>query len=220
MLSTHHVASNYDVSTMWKRVGLVIEKLMVMVLALISSLVIGLPESPDDWRPTRGEQEQVTDTLPPPPQLSIRQQVNAIHYQFMNPDPAKEAWYLITAENGWSADKQNAWWPFSRDVLLGESGFCPNRLRGDIMPFPNSGCIQTKQGQYEDAGFAQLISVHYGPGMWLCEEYSICSKWTIISEPWISMSVFIWLLDREGSQPWCFADWARAYHRCDLAPDR
>ncbi len=44
-----------------------IDNLVALVLALVSSLVIGLPDSPDDWRPTRGEQEQVTDTLPPPP---------------------------------------------------------------------------------------------------------------------------------------------------------
>lgn len=195
-----------------------LDNVIVVVAALLAG--INAPAQVTE-QASRGEQVQVTDTLPPPPvPKTPRQRVNEIHYQFMNEAPAKEAWFIVTKANGWSPEKQAAWWPFSRDVLLGESGFCPNRLRGDVMPFPNEGCVQTRQGQYEDAGFAQLISVHYGPGMWLCVEHGICSKWTIISEPWISMEVFIWLLDREGSQPWCFADWARRYHRCDLAPDR
>lgn len=162
-------------------------------------------------------QVQVTDTLPPP---NPRDVVNGLPYQLEQAGPAKEAWYIVTATHGWSPELQAAWWPFSNDVLYGESGYCWNRLRGDVMVFPPSGCRQVRQGTHEDAGFAQLTSVHYAPGNWLCTLHGICDKWTIISEPWISMEVFIWLLEREGSQPWCFSDSIRQYHKCSLAPDR
>ncbi len=192
-------------------------------VAIVAALIAGINAPAEvTATPERGTQVQVTDTLPPPPLVkSPRERVNAIHYQLMNPDPAKEAWFIVTAEIGWSPQRQDLWWPFARRVMLGESGFCPNRLRGDVMPYPNSGCIQTRQGGHTDAGFGQVTPVHYGPGNWLCVDHGICDKWTIISEPWISMLSFVLLLDRSGSDPWCWSDAIIRYHNCNgLAPDR
>lgn len=162
---------------------------------------------------------QATDTVPIPDPRAV---VNAIDYQFMNPEPAKEAWFIMTeVVLGWDDAKQAAWWPFARDVMLGESGFCWNRFRGDEMPFPADGCRQVRQGPHSDAGFGQVTPVLYGRGNLLCVDLGICSKWTVIQDPWTSMLSMIWVMDKLGSQPWCYDARAIAYHSCNrLAPDR
>jgi hypothetical protein len=162
---------------------------------------------------------QATPTLPPPP--SPRQIVNEMTYTAGEPGPAMEAFRIVALETGWSADKAAAWAPFMDDVFRGESLFCPNVLNGAQHVLPvQPGCNLAKQGTKEDAGFGQLTRAHYGPGKWLCTDHGICDKWTIISEPWISMQVVVWLVDRSGSFPWCWNEWARGYHDCWLAPDR
>ena len=156
-----------------------------------------------------------TPTVP----LDPRDVVNGLPYRFYDAEPAKTAWYIVTAEVlGWDTATQDAWWPFARDVMLGESGFCWNRLRGDVMAYPNDGCVQERQGTHEDAGFGQVTWVLYGEGSLLCVDLGICSKWQVISDPWTSMVSMVWVMDKLGRQPWCWNDFARGYHACHLAP--
>lgn len=192
----------------------------VFVLGLCLPIVAVTADPPQSLVASASEPaERIRPQIQAIPKPTARQIVNALPYTLYVVGPAKIAWYAVTWDHGWSKEMQDAWWPFADNVMYGESGYCPNRLRGDVMVYPTDGCRQVRQGYGSDAGFAQLISVHYGPGKWLCVEHGICDKWTIISEPWISMEVFVWLLEREGSQPWCYSPAARRYHNCTLAPD-
>ncbi len=162
---------------------------------------------------------QVGDALPLPDPKVL---VNSLPYQFMNPEPAKQAWYIMTdVVLHWDRAKQDLWWPFAYDVMLGESGFCWNRLRGDVMQFPNLGCFQDRQGPHEDAGFGQVTSAWHGRNAYLCKEHGICGRHAVIADPWTSMYSMIVVMDHSGSQPWCFNESAIRYHKCrTLAPDR
>ncbi len=169
---------------------------------------------------------QVGDTLPLPDPKVI---VNALPYEHMNPEPAKQAFYLMTSLRGcprtkyiecWDKATQDAWWPHVNNVMLGESGYCPNRFRGDTM-VPYSMCVQERQGPHEDAGFGQATSAWHGRNGLTCKLEGICGKWAVIESPWNSMlgSVIV-PLEQAGSQPWCWDARARRYHpTCHDAPD-
>lgn len=184
--------------------------------------VYGLPE--------RLPAEQVTDTLPPPPTTvppTTREIVNSLPYDYVEgKDQAMMAFAIVAKYNGWPDDKIRSWAPFANDVIGKESGYCWNALGGAIVS--TNGCVlavSTKtglplQGTGSDAGFGQLTSVHHGPGMWLCEVHGVCGRHAVIRDPWTSMSAVVWLFDMEGSEPWCYSDWARGFHKCGLAPDR
>jgi hypothetical protein len=137
--------------------------------------------------------------------------------------PAMQAFELVATDHGWTAERIDLWSPFIEDVIRGESNGCPNLLRGAVHVFPvEPGCRLQKQGTHEDAGFGQLTSVHHGSRGWLCVEYGVCGRWEVIRDPWTSMESMVWLLEREGSQPWCFQG-VSAQRRSDcnaLAPDR
>ena len=150
--------------------------------------------------------------------------VNSLPYRFYDPEPAETAWYVVTmVEFGWDQARQDAWWPFAKDVMLGESGFCWNRLRGDEMqPTIGVDCVagQIRQGRHEDAGFGQVTWVLYGPHSTMCQQRGICSRWTVIQDPWTSMVAMVHAMNEQGSQPWCYDRRALAHHDCWLAPDR
>lgn len=176
---------------------------------------------------------QTGDTLPLPDPKII---VNSLPYEQYNPEPAKQAWYLMTSLRGcpnteyiacWDKATQDAWWPFVYDVMKGESAFCPNRLRGDTM-IPYSMCVhevdkngRPKQGPHEDAGFGQATSAWHGRNGLTCKLVGLCGKHAIIESPWNSMlgSVIV-PMEQAGSQPWCWDARARRIHpTCYDAPD-
>lgn len=154
-----------------------------------------------------------TTTAPPTPE----EIVNSIVYIHDNPEPAMKAFTIVATARGWSQEEINTWYDFAKDVMLHESGYCYNLRRGAIIG-KAEGCVMAKQGKHEDSGFAQLISIHYDPGKWLCEQEHLCSSEDIIATPWNSMVAFIALLERNGKQPWCFTDSLRATSRCQNAP--
>lgn len=174
-----------------------------------------------DTPAVRMEAEQVTPTQPPPTTALFDPVtfVNALPYDYVDgKDTAMLAFRIVASANGWSDSKIQSWLPFANDLIGKESGYCPNLRRGAIVS--SIGCNLIKQGYGEDAGFGQLTSVHHGRNQWLCRDRGVCGANAVISSPWISMSSVIWLLDREGSKPWCYSDWARGFHKCGLAPDR
>lgn len=159
---------------------------------------------------------QITSTLPPP---STRSQVNALAYQHYNDVPAMAAYRLVAAERGWGAARIEAWAPFVRDVMLGESAFCWNRRRGDVVESYSLGCVITRQGTHDDVGFGQVTASFYGHDASLCTGYGICSMGQILASPYDSMlwSVVV-PIELDGSRPWCYSSAARSYHKCWLAP--
>lgn len=165
----------------------------------------------------RGEFVQVGPTVPPP---SIRDIVNALPYQHYNDAPAMKAFRLVAADHGWNSQRIETWAPFVRDVMLGESAFCWNRRRGDIVA-SYSMCVITRQGRYEDVGFGQVTTSWYGSNAILCVEYGVCRSSQVLASPYASMLYSIVIpIEEAGSRSWCYSAAARSYHNCTLAPDR
>jgi hypothetical protein len=104
--------------------------------------------------------------------------------------------------------------------MLGESAFCWNRRRGDVVA-PYSACVITRQGTHEDVGFGQVTTSWYGQGAILCQEYGVCHSAQIIASPYASMLYSIVIpIEEAGSRSWCYSAAARSYHDCWKAPDR
>lgn len=143
--------------------------------------------------------------------------VNNLKYQVGNAKPALEAFRIVAAQrkHPWTPKEIKSWEIAISDIMKGESGYCPNTLRGTT--FRPGTCIVRKQGRYEDAGFGQLIRIHYHhsrPGTgWLCAQEGLCTKWQIIASPWNSMTALVALIERSGTAGWCYDARARRHHR-------
>lgn len=142
--------------------------------------------------------------------------VNNIVYIHGTGAPAMEAFRIVATQRGWTPQEIKSWEIAIANIMMGESGFCPNVLGGATIAKP-VGCVIKKQGRYSDAGFGQLIGIHYRhtrPGTgWLCDQERLCSKWDIIASPWNSMTALLALIERSGTRGWCYNSWARSYHR-------
>ncbi len=153
-----------------------------------------------------------------PPSPSVVARVNSATYSYNNAQPAVEAFRAVTGQRGWSSAATASWEPFVSSVIRKESGYCFNLRRGARLAQP-AGCVISRQGTGSDSGFGQVISLHYRyPNGWLCKQESLCSAEQIIGTPWASMTAMVALVERSGRQPWCFSDWARRYHNCNIAP--
>lgn len=192
-------------------------KILAVMLLLAGCTVVHADGADVGQTADRGERMQVGPMeLPPDP----RQIVNSLPYQHYNDAPAMQAFRIVAAWHGWNASEIASWQPFVRDVMLGESAFCWNRRRGDIVA-SYSMCVITRQGRYDDVGFGQVTRSWYGSSALLCAKYGVCSAGQILSSPWASMLYSIVIpIEEAGSQSWCYSARARSYHDCWLAPDR
>jgi hypothetical protein len=135
--------------------------------------------------------------------------VNTLTYNHGDAKPAMEAYRVRTQQRGWTARETKSWETAIANIMMGESGFCPNLLRGATLKSAK-GCVIRNQGPNSDAGFGQIV-LRYSP--WLCAQEKLCSKWDIIHNPWNSMTALIALIEKNGTFPWCYNSWARSYHR-------
>lgn len=142
--------------------------------------------------------------------------VNNLPYAIYVAEPAEEAFRIVTQERGWVQEDIDKWVPFASAVMKRESGYCYNVRRGARMT--GDGCELARQGSGSDSGFGQLISIHYKPGRWLCEQEGLCSADDIVSTPYASMTAFVALIERGGAQPWCYTAKLRRSSVCNLAP--
>ena len=146
---------------------------------------------------------------------AAKDQANGLAYRLGESGPAIEAFRLIAIGcRGWTVAETDSWQTAVKDIMRGESHFCPNLLRGAR---PDNNCYvgskRHPQGRHEDAGFGQLIRLHYKPGAWLCREEGLCSKWAVIASPANSMTALLALIERSGVQGWCYNARARRIHR-------
>lgn len=178
----------------------------------------------------RGVPFQTTDTIPPPPKPSATMTCNSITYRAHDPLPVGRCFRAITAERGWSPARIDSWFPFivsemDSGVISKESDFCWNIRRGEVVP-AGEVCNDANKERYlsrlgEDTGFGQATSSLWGRGGILCVDHGVCSSAQILVSPYTSMLYSIVIpVERNGSQPWCFAGWAIDYHDCWEAPDR
>jgi hypothetical protein len=170
--------------------------------------------------PTTTTAPVVTTTTLSPAQIKYLEvlKVNSMVYNHDDPVPAMAAYRIVARHRGWTPSQIKSWETAIANIMMGESGFCPNVLRGAVLANPK-GCVLKRQGRYSDAGFGQLIGIHYrlskkNPGAgWLCREEGLCSKWQIINSPYQSMTALLALIERSGTKGWCYNRAARRYHR-------
>lgn len=184
-------------------------KRLIITLTLVFSLAACDLDQIDKYTSAVRE-----DTATSP--VDVREYVNGLPYAFTVAEPALEAFRAVAADRGWASEDIESWVPFITDVMANESGFCWNVKGGAKMA--NVGCEIRKQGRGSDSGFGQLISLHYKPGRWLCEQEGLCSSAAIIDNPYDSMTALVALVERSGGQPWCYNAKARRYHKCSLVP--
>ncbi len=159
-------------------------------------------------------------------------EVNNIQYRSGNAEPAVRAFRIVAGHRGWSDEKIADWEPFVIDIVLKESSACPGVRGGGRV---DADCNITKQGKRSDSGFGQVLMGYphrrgwkYGGtswrlnehASWLCAQEGLCTPNEVISSPWNSMTALVALVERAGSQPWCYNSYARSVHRCKLAPRR
>ena len=221
--------------TVKKQIVLLVSICIIATLAIFS--VQSSAASPDDTSTTSSVQDTTTletttttvvetSTTPVPTTTiltlnpeQIRYldmiQVNRRKYSWGVPGPAMETFRTVAKYRGWSAAQIQSWETAVYDIMKGESGFCPNTLGGARLA-NNDGCIIARQGRRSDAGFGQVISIHYRityPGTgWLCRQEHICNKWDIVNSPWNSMTALLALIERSGTYGWCYSRRARAHH--------
>lgn len=172
-----------------------------------------------------------------------RDAVNALQYSYRVLEPVDAAFRMVAADCGWTQESIDEWTPFLvYDVIAKESGGCWNIRRGVVFANGGLNCeIAWKkqkdgtwvflQGRYSDAGFGQLISIHYQTNPknphagWLCTEDGLCSADDIIAEPYTSMQALVRLVGGSystpgsGKQGWCYNAKAIKYHPgCKTAP--
>lgn len=153
------------------------------------------------------------------PSPTAVEKVNSMSYSYGVAAPALEAYRLVAEDRGWSANAIAAWEPFVNDIIVKESGYCPNLRRGARLANGGVGCAISRQGTGSDSGFGQVIGMHYRPPKgWLCAQEGLCSSDQIIGTPWASMTALVAMVERNGRQPWCYNAHARRYHRCGIAP--
>lgn len=148
---------------------------------------------------------------PPTPCDVDLARINAQTYNYTDPAPAMDAFRVVARCRGWNQAQIDSWAVALEDIMRFESGFCPNILGGARIA-QSDGCVVGRQGRRGDAGFGQLISLHYRPGAWLCNEEGLCSKWDVIATPQNSMTALLALVERSGTQGWCFNASARRLH--------
>jgi len=159
-----------------------------------------------------------TTTTDPLAALRAEQaRINNLTYTYGEATPAMEAFASVARARGWSDQSIAEWSPFLKNVMMRESGYCYNVRRGATFS-KSVGCVLAQQGPHSDSGFGQVISIHYKPGAWLCEQESLCSADDIVATPWASMTALVALLERNGRQPWCFTNSLRATAVCRNAP--
>lgn len=160
---------------------------------------------------------EVDGSVTPPTACDVEKgRINALTYTYTVSGPAMEAYAAVARCRGWSQAQIDSWRIALSDIMRFESGYCYNVLGGARMA-SGSGCGISRQGSRGDAGFGQLISLHYrhtsaGTG-WLCSQEGLCSKWDIVATPWNSMSALLALVERSSTQGWCYSSSARRLHR-------
>lgn len=182
-----------------------------LLLILLPIMLLFSACQPDDLNILTSQADTPSVSAP-----EARDYVNGLTYTYGVSAPALEAFRAVTADRGWAVSETEKWVPFVENVILGESGGCPNVRRGARV---SGDCVVTRQGTGSDSGFGQVISLHYRyPKGWLCKQEGLCSSAQIIGTPYDSMTALVALVERSGGQPWCFSSWARRYHKCSLVP--
>lgn len=161
------------------------------------------------------QRTMVTFTTPTEPPPDPRAIVNGLPYKYTDIETALQAYRIVAAWAGWTQAEIDAWAPFVRDVMAGESGGCWNVTGGDDMANTWS-CDIASHGHGTDSGFGQITRRYWwGPGQVACVDYGYCTQQSIVATPWDSMfaSIVVPIQTPDGAYwAWCWDADARRHH--------
>jgi len=120
----------------------------------------------------------------------------------------------LAAQAGWPQET----WPKLEQIILRESGGCPNRRGGDVV---NKNCIVTKVAVWNhrsDTGLMQINGINYNleRNKWaaVCLQLNICSQEPLF-DPLNNLKAGKLLYDLAGWGPWDPCTWGEEWaHRC------
>ncbi|MFZ9715863.1 MAG: hypothetical protein ACO3CH_00200 [Ilumatobacteraceae bacterium] len=117
----------------------------------------------------------------------------------------------LAAEAGWP---ENTWEKLGQ-IILRESGGCPNRRGGDVV---NKNCVITRVSEWNhrsDTGLLQINGVNYNMdrNKWaaLCREMQVCEQEPLF-DPLVNLKAGKILYDLSGWGPWDPCTWDKT--RC------
>lgn len=117
----------------------------------------------------------------------------------------------LAAQAGWPEHT----WEKLGQIILRESGGCPNRLGGDVV---NGNCIVKTVSEWNhrsDTGLLQINGVNYNTkrNKWaaLCNQMSICTQEPLL-DPLTNLKAGKLLYDMSGWSPWNPCTWDKT--RC------
>jgi hypothetical protein len=121
----------------------------------------------------------------------------------------------LAAQAGWPKET----WPKLEEIILRESGGCPNRRGGDAV---NKNCVITKVTEWNhrsDTGLMQINGVNYNleRNKWaaVCLQLNICSQEPLF-DPLNNLKAGKVLYDLSGWDPWDPCAWGEEWkHRCN-----
>ena len=121
----------------------------------------------------------------------------------------------LAAQAGWPKET----WPKLEEIILRESGGCPNRRGGDVV---NKNCIITRVSEWNhrsDTGLMQINGVNYNlkRNKWaaVCLQLNICTQEPLL-DPLNNLKAAKVLYDLSGWDPWDPCAWGEEWkHRCN-----
>jgi len=112
----------------------------------------------------------------------------------------------LAAQAGWPEHT----WNKLGQIILRESGGCPNRRGGDVV---NSNCVITRVSEWNhrsDTGLLQINGVNYNTkrNKWaaVCNKMSVCTQEPLL-DPLINLKAGKLLYDISGWSPWNPCTW-------------
>jgi hypothetical protein len=108
------------------------------------------------------------------------------------------------------------------EIILRESGGCPNRRGGDAVDENCNITHVTEWNHRSDSGLLQINGVNYNPkrNKWAiaCRQLNICTQEPLL-DPLTNLKVGYLLYQADGWNPWDPCAWGKEYsHRCKKKP--
>lgn len=121
----------------------------------------------------------------------------------------------LASEAGWPQET----WEKLGQIILRESGGCPNRRGGDAVDPDCNITHVTEWNHRSDTGLLQINGVNYNPkrNKWAiaCRQLDICTQEPLL-DPLTNLRVGYLLYQADGWNPWDPCAWGEEWaHRCD-----
>jgi len=158
--------------------------------------------------------------LEPPSTLVVQKTTSKIHKLDKKTDliifkHGDVSWLpLLATQAGWPKNTHQR----LSDIILRESGGCPNRIGGSIVDKNCNIIGHTGATNKSDSGLLQINGVNWDPKrdgrQVLCADYNICTQEQLL-DPLVNLTAGYILYQKSGWDPWDPCAWGPKFaHRC------